>query len=298
MNRKVKNTLGIIGLLLIIGILGFGYIFIFQRNDIKKKHAELAKLEKEVLPVEDLIRERDALAKKAAEIDSILNARKFNIPKTLSSIKFFDFINKETCNFSEKTRINVEYVDKKEDKNFFYYSYKVFGQAQFNELYQLITGIEQSKELKKVRSVTLSSMVANVDQGKPDYLVNFTMLIAVYFSNDDRFASSTMVENKFEYKSVYNFFYPLIRNDIPPNIDNLLDVQGAKLLALIPEGAFIADASGNTFLLYEGQEVYLGYLTKIDYETNRVTFILNKGGIIEKTDLQLQREDKTGKKER
>ena len=84
----------------------------------------------------------------------------------------------------------------------------------------------------------------------------------------------------------------------PPNVDNLLDVQGAKLLALIPEGAFIADASGNTFLLYEGQEVYLGYLTKIDYETNRVTFILNKGGIIEKVDLQLQREDKTGKKER
>lgn len=298
MNRKVKNTLGIIGLLLIISILGFGYIFIFQRNDIKKKHVELANLQKEVLDPQRLIYERDSLAKKAAEIDSILNARKFNIPKTLSSIKFYDFINKETSSFSEKTKINVEYVEKKEDKNFFYYSYRVFGQAQFNELYQLVTGIEQSKELKKVRSVTLSSMVANVERGKPDYLVNFTMLIAVYFANDDRFASSTMVENKFQYKGVYNFFYPLIRNDIPPNIDNLLDVQGAKLLALIPEGAFIADASGNTFLLYEGQEVYLGYLTKIDYETNRVSFILNKGGIIEKMDLQLQREDKTGKKER
>jgi hypothetical protein len=298
MNRKVKNTLGIVGLLLIISILGFGYIFIFQRNSIKKDEQEKAKLIKEVKEPEVLEAERNELAKKAAEIDSILNARKFNIPKALSSIKFFDFVNRETSSFSDKAKINVEYVDKKDDRNFFYYSYKVYGQAQFSELYQLITGIEQSKELKKVRSITLSSMVANVEGGKPDYLVNFTMLVAVYFSADDRFASSTLVENKFQYKSVYNFFYPLIRNDIPPNVDNLLDVQGAKLLALIPEGAFVADASGNTFLLYEGQEVYLGYLTKIDYESNKVSFILNKGGIIEKVDLQLQREDKTGKKER
>lgn len=295
MNRKLKNTLGIIGLLLIIVFLGFGYIFIFQRNDIKKKTAELTKLKKEVPDIKEIIAERDMLAKKATEIDSILNARKFNIPKDLSSIKFFDFINKETANFSENTRLNVEYADKKTDKNFFYHSYKVFGQAEFNELYSLITAIEQSKELKKIRSVTLSNMVTNVDKGEPRYLVNFTMTVAAYFSSDDRFAASTIAENKFEYKNVYNFFYPLIRNDIPPNVDNLLDVQGAKLLALIPEGAFIADASGNTFLLYEGQEVYLGYLTKIDYEFNKVSFILNKGGIIEKTDLFLQKDDKPGK---
>jgi hypothetical protein len=69
-----------------------------------------------------------------------------------------------------------------------------------------------------------------------------------------------------------------------------LDVQGAKLLALIPEGAFLSDSKGNTYLLWEGQQVYLGYLTKIDYDHNTVSFILNKGGIIEKTDLTLEKE--------
>jgi len=62
------------------------------------------------------------------------------------------------------------------------------------------------------------------------------------------------------------------------------------LLALIPEGAFIADIKGNTYLLWEGQQVYLGYLTKIDYDHNTVSFILNKGGIIEKVDLSLEKE--------
>jgi hypothetical protein len=33
----------------------------------------------------------------------------------------------------------------------------------------------------------------------------------------------------------------------------------------------------------------LGYLTKIDYDNNTVDFILNKGGIIEKVTLELER---------
>ena len=87
------------------------------------------------------------------------------------------------------------------------------------------------------------------------------------------------------------FFYPLIRNEIPPNIDDLLDVQAAQLLALIPEGAFIADSKGVTYLLWEGDQVYLGYLTEIDYDKNEVHFVLNKGGIIEKVTLELDKID-------
>ena len=97
--------------------------------------------------------------------------------------------------------------------------------------------------------------------------------------------------------SIYDVFYPLIRNQIPPNVDNLLDVQGAKLLALVPEGAFLSDSKGNTYLLWEGQKVYLGYLTKIDYDHNKVSFIINKGGIIENVDLTLEKENDNKKKQ-
>jgi len=61
-------------------------------------------------------------------------------------------------------------------------------------------------------------------------------------------------------------------------------------LALIPEGAFLSDSKGNTYLLWEGEQVYLGYLTKIDYDNSKVSFILNKGGIIEKVELSLETE--------
>jgi hypothetical protein len=111
-----------------------------------------------------------------------------------------------------------------------------------------------------------------------------------YFSSSDRFVTASLVENNLTTSPVYDAFYPIIRNDIPPNYDMLLDVQGAKLLALIPEGAFLSDSKGNTYLVWEGEPVYLGYLTKIDYERNKVSFILNKGGIIEKVELELEKE--------
>ena len=90
-------------------------------------------------------------------------------------------------------------------------------------------------------------------------------------------------------------FYPLIRIDIPPNVDDLLDVQSAELLALIPEGAFITDSKGTSHLLWEGDKVYLGYLTEIDYDENIVQFVLNKGGIIEKITLNLEKNEKKEK---
>jgi len=115
------------------------------------------------------------------------------------------------------------------------------------------------------------------------------MNVAVYFSANDRYATSTYSENNLRAPRVYDIFYPLIRTEIPPNIRSLLDVQGAKLLALVPDGAFLADVRGNSFLLIEGDEVYLGYLTTIDYKWKKVTFVLNKGGVVETVVLSLDR---------
>ena len=40
-------------------------------------------------------------------------------------------------------------------------------------------------------------------------------------------------------------------------------------------------------LMQKGDEVYLGYLTDIDYDNQTVTFVLNKGGMIEYQTMKL-----------
>ena len=49
----------------------------------------------------------------------------------------------------------------------------------------------------------------------------------------------------------------------------------------------VIDSEGNTMLMQKGDEVYLGYLTDIDYDNQTVTFVLNKGGMIEYQTMKL-----------
>lgn len=290
MNKKLRSTLSLLGLLLIIVIIGGIYIFMFQRSDLNEKKEKLKELNANSYDPVELAERYDRLKIRSAVLDSVLQSRKFNIPKDLSSIKFYNFINNIVSSFSEQTQINIEFVKREQDKDFFFYEYKLTGSGFYNEVFKLIYSIEQSKELKKISTINLGNLIQTDEDGIPLFLVSFEMNAQVYFSSDSRFAPEEFVENNLGTGPIYDAFYPLIRNEIPPNVDELLDVQGSKLLALIPEGAFIADTHGNTYLVWEGEQVYLGYLTKIDYEENSVSFILNKGGIIEKVKLELDRE--------
>ena len=290
MNKKLRSTLSLVGLLLLIVIISGVYVFVFQRSELNKKKNKLEELRASDYNTQQLANQYKDLLKRSTALDSILAARKFNIPKNLSQIKFYDFINNVSASYSDESQVDIEFVDRKQDKEFFYYEYKLSGQAPYKDLYNLVYAIEHSKELKKITNIALNNLIVTDKDGIPDFLVGFTMNVGVYFSNNDRFATAKLVENNLRTVTPYDAFYPDIRNQIPPNIDNLLDVQGAKLLALIPEGAFVADNKGNTYLVYEGEQVYLGYLTKIDYDKNTVNFILNKGGIIEKVQLALEKE--------
>ena len=263
----------------------------FQRSDLNEKNEKLEELKANSYDPVELADRFEQLKVKSAILDSVLQSRKFNIPKDLSSIKFYNFMNNVLSNFSEHTQVDIEFQKREQAKEFFFYEYKLTGSGFYNEIFRLIYSIEQSKELKKIITLSMGNMIKTDEEGIPLFLVSFEMNAQVYFSNDSRFAPEELVENDLRTGPIYDAFYPLIRNEIPPNIYELLDVQGSRLLALIPEGAFIADTHGNTYLVWEGEQVYLGYLTQIDYEENTVSFILNKGGIIEKITLELDREN-------
>jgi len=288
MNKKLISTLSVLALLIIILVAGGIYIFVVQRGHLSESQDKLAELNKNVYDPEELNNRYLDLEKRSFELDSILANRKFNIPQNVNSIKFYNFINNIVANFPKETTVNIEYIRQAPDKEFFFHEYKLSGGGNYNDVYKMIYAIEQSKELKKIEKLSLSNLVKTDDE-VPLFLVNFELIAQVYFSSDNRFAPAEFVENNLSTGPIYDAFYPLIRNEIPPNVDNLLDVQGGRLLALIPEGAFVADNKGNTYLVWEGEQVYLGYLTKIDYDNNTVSFILNKGGIIEQVTLQLDR---------
>lgn len=288
MDRKLQSTIMLLVLLVIVIAAGGIYTYLIQKGEIEDKEKKLEEINVNAYDTNDLLDELLTLQKRAAELDSILSLRKYNIPVDLKQSSFFNFVNKVSFNFSSRSFVNIEYIEVEIQENFSYYVYQLNGTAYFSDIYKLIYAIEESKELKKVLKANMTNFVEVDEEGYPHYMVTFNMDVAVYFSDNDRFAASNMKENRLTANPIYDIFYPLIRNEIPPNEDNLLDVQNAQLLALIPEGAFLSDAKGNTYLLWEGDKVYLGYLTEIDYENNRVMFVLNKGGIIDKVAIELE----------
>lgn len=296
MNRKVISTLILIAILIFISVTGGIYIYYFQANDIEENQIELSELKVHAQNTEDLKIQLADLKLKVVELDSILNLRKYIIPLNVSQAKFFKFVNNVSSNFSDLSHVNVEFNGAGDPGDFFSYMYSIKGAAEFHDLFKLLYAIEQSKELKKVLKGTLNNFVEVDPDGIPHYLVTYAFDVQVYYSDNDTYAAAKYNENQLKANPLYNIFYPLIRDEIPPNSDNLLDVQTAQLLALIPDGAYVADSGGKTHLLWEGDEVYLGYLTKIDYTTNEVKFVLNKGGVIEKVTLKL--EPKTGENDK
>lgn len=92
---------------------------------------------------------------------------------------------------------------------------------------------------------------------------------------------------------MYNPFYPLIHS-IPKNDEGLVDVDQSSLIALSAETAYLIDQTGNLVNLNIGDEVYLGWLKKIDQMKQTAHFTLNRGGVIEKVVLKV--DDKPKKK--
>jgi hypothetical protein len=165
MNRKLKNTLGLVGLLLFIVIAGSIYIFVVQKSSIAEKTKKVAELNSHSLEKTKLLDELYYMRTRAAMLDSVLASRKFNIPKDISSIKFFTFVNAVSSLLSPGMRINIEYNGKKPENNFEFYEYKVTGGGAYNDLYKFLYSIEQAKELKKIRNLALSNQVMRIMKG-------------------------------------------------------------------------------------------------------------------------------------
>ncbi|MFA7227517.1 MAG: hypothetical protein WC061_00660 [Melioribacteraceae bacterium] len=295
MSSKVKNTVIILILLIAIGLGSVGYNFIYQKSKINDKQKKIKDLTLYQLDTEELNKQLRLLTNRVAELDSVLINRKYNIPFNISQSSFFDFVNRVSFGFSSQSHVNIEFNEIETSTDFSTFNYTLGGVAEFNDLIKLIYAIEESKQLKKIEALELSNNVKVDTDGEPHFLVTYKFKTKVYYSGDDRFYVKTQKENSIVPNPAYDFFYPLIRNEIPPNTDKLLDVQSAQLLALIPDGAFLVDVTGNTYLLWEGDRVYLGYLTNINYQNNEVNFVLNKGGIIENVSLKLEKEKKTSK---
>jgi len=186
-------------------------------------------------------------------------------------------------------KLDMLYNGTQQRQNYGYNVYNLKGEAPFDNLYRFIWHLENNRKLYKIESVNFRGVeVAPKEDTEGRVLVTFDMVVHAYFSNVAELASS-MGERPIRPNVLsVDPFYPVIASGIPPNLRDLVEIERADLKAVIPGKAFVLDQNNDIQTLHEGDEVYLGYVTRIDPELGRLECTLNKGGIIEKVELTIR----------
>lgn len=292
MKRRTRRTILLI-FILITAVSSY-YFVEYSYNEEFKKLTELNK--KQTNKLFDNKTPEEVLKEIKIKIDTlekfIIEQNKV-IPYYASPVKAYDEILKIINLFENKLFVNIDKLSS-EDKNPIRIDrFKVTGEGEFRNLFSLINLFESAPELYLVRVKEIKQTFVPNPNSRLDEKVLFTFELETYYTLLPEYNLDTLTkrDKKVFLTYISDYFKPLIKLDIPPNDEGLFEVDGSKLIAIMPDAVYLVDKKGNSHTLSEGDEVYLGYLTKINYEKYSCEFLLNKGGILERVTLLLEEKE-------
>jgi hypothetical protein len=285
---KIRNSIAL-GILLFL-ILAVGtYIRAFNLpKQAKEYENKIKQIDTELQNTPNLVNQFNELSALLTDTQKRWEGRNKDIPPvdvTSQSYAYFSRL----IDLSGYVKLDMLYNGTQQMQNYGYNIYNLKGEAPFDNLYRFIWHLENNRKLYKIESVNLRGVeVAPKEETEGHVLVTFDMVVHAYFSNVAELASS-MGERPIRPNTLnVDPFHPVIASGIPPNLRDLVEIERADLKAVIPGKAFVLDQNNDIQTLNEGDEVYLGYVTRIDPEVGRLECTLNKGGIIEKVELTIR----------
>lgn len=274
----------------LILVLGVGAYFIgyFYPKRIKEVRDEIRKIEQRIEYFSKLKVELDSLESQIKKEQERLSQLDKQIFSRVTPAMTYSYLN-SILNYSGFVKFDMLYLGDKKGQKYSYNVYDIRGEAFFDNIYKFIWYIERGPHIYRISNLELRG-VETRDETTRRFLnvIPFQMELHALYTDVKDLPQIKRTLADVVVTSVRDPFTPYIYRELPPNTKGLLEVERAELRAIVPGKAFIADHAGRIHVLKEGDEVYLGYVTKIDVERNRVEFTLNKAGIVEKFVLKLR----------
>jgi hypothetical protein len=285
---KLRNSIAL-GVLLLL-IMGIGtYIRAFNLpKKARQVETQIKKIDEELQNTPNLVNQFNDLSAVLSDAQKRWEGRNKDIPPvdiTSQSYAYFSRL----IDLSGYVKLDMVYSGVQQMSNYGYNSYTLKGEAPFENLYRFIWYLENDRKLYKVQSLNLKGVeVAPTADEDSRVVVTFDMVVHAYFSSVSEL--STSMGERAITPNVLNVdpFTPVIASGIPPNQRSLVEIERSDLKAVIPGKAFVMDQGNSIRTLREGDEVYLGYVTRIDPEGGRIECTLNKVGIIEMVELKIR----------
>ena len=287
LSYKNRNILILSVFLVVILSVGGYFILYAYPNKIHKFEAKITTVKRQI-SVLDGIEQQIPLVLDQIEKEKIkLSRLDKQIMVEVTPANTYDYFNR-VIDFSGIMKFDLLYLGSKNENGYGYNSYNVKGEGTFKDIYQFIYYIENGPQIYRVNKINLRGVESkDAKLGNHKLVVPFELEVLALFADIKDLPQIHRTLSDVKLTSAKNPFFPYITRDIPPNLNNLVEVERAQLRAVMKGKAFILAHTGEVHSILEGDRVYLGYVTKIDADNNKVEFMLNKGGIVEKYILKI-----------
>lgn len=297
MTNRYINTLLVLAIVVVVAGAGYYQTDVKQPNELErlddaKKLARLQHAEMEQLFVEEA-----ASKELAEETMRKWRARYKYVPAQLTTPEIIEYLRQLSASGFEQFQYKL--TSQGATTDFRYYLFEVSGTAYYRNLYQFVWELENNREFfYHVSDLDLGHtnvFKRNEDTAEKKRLdmVNFSMRLKVFYAgteglsapNDEPLAvPSELLPAR---QLAHDSFYPIVRTDLPPNDELLLDIENATLISIAGDLAHFKDKNG-LHAVQEGDRIYLGQIVKIDPANLIVRASLNKGGIVEIVDATME----------
>ena len=287
MTYQVRNSLVLAGFLVLILMVSIFFIIYHYPKQVNELNQNISNLKKQIAKLDGIEQEYNQIEQLFKDQEVRLANLKKHIVSQVTPAETYQYLN-TVLQYSGVLDFNLHYVEEKNSGNYMYKVFRIKGEGSFDRLYKFVSFLERGPEFYKIDKISLNLVEEKDDKtGKINIVVPFSIELWALFADVEELPNIHRTLDDVRVASVRNPFYPYIKGNLPPNTDNLLEVDRAELKAVMPDKILVADHTGKIHALKQGSEVYLGYLSHILVDNNQAEFILNKGGIVEKVVLQL-----------
>ncbi len=291
MTYAAKNSIVLLVVFLIVAGGGGFYVLFLQATSLKSIEQERKKIQRELGDVNELMTRLENVRARVNVLDFAWAMRPKTMPGEEKPSVTNMYLN-EILEFSPELDLNVLTQEQVELEGCGYVRYHLAGEGPFDSFARLVQYLEFGPRVMKLNNLDVREFHKTDEKlGIIAHLVQFDADLYAYYTNQSLFADSAAIMPLAQTQIpliTYNPFRSLVTLEIPPNVNNLLEPENSTLYALTKDYAFVYDQKKQTVKLQEGDEVYLGYVSKIIFERQQVEFLLNKGGIQERYVLTLK----------
>jgi len=277
MSYEIRNTLVLILILALLSGGGYFGLHLRYDDDLTSLAQEIEKRQKEFSKLEGFLADLDYYYGEIKTEETKL----VNYPKILlhseaihQTYQYLEYLDRMGT-FFDFTFILMDIKAKGDIVNA---SYQLSGEGKFQKLVAFMIRLEKLKPIYRIDYFRMQ----NKNDPDDEDLLRVDLRLTGVFSNEDR--AKAVSVHSFRNQPKYNLhkfdpFNPLVLRKLPPNDRNLPVVEKCTLVAITGNLAYIKDQSNTLKKMKSGDEVYLGYLARIDVNNGTVTFEMDRGGI-------------------